>query len=160
MAKDNSANQFPVTGSIPSGLFLVTAAADGKRDGFLASWVQQASFEPLLISLAIKPGRPVYDHIVQGKTFVVHVVGQKNNGVMKPFWGAYNPEKDPFENISVQEEDSLVLLPDCLGAIVCRLEKHVVGGDHDLILARVEKEFSFSSADKPLSHIRSSALNY
>jgi len=159
MAKDASANQFPVTGSITSGLFLVTAT-DGKRDGFLASWVQQASFEPLLISLAIKPGRPVYDHIVDGKAFAVHVVGHKNNGVMKPFWGAYNPEKDPFENLSVQEEDGLVLLPDCLGAIVCRLEKRVEAGDHDLILARVEKEISFSSEDKPLSHIRSSAMNY
>ena len=79
---------------------------------------------------------------------------------MKPFWGAYDPQKDPFENLNVLEEDEVLLLPDCIGAIICRLERRIEAGDHDLILARVEKEHSFSSEDKPLGHVRSSALNY
>ena len=56
-------------GHIPSGLFIVCAKDDEKIDGYLASWVQQVSFDPLLISLAIKPGRPVYDLIINGGVF-------------------------------------------------------------------------------------------
>ena len=44
-------------GHISSGLFIVaTKNKDDLIDGYLASWVQQVSFSPLLISLAIKPG--------------------------------------------------------------------------------------------------------
>ena len=38
-------------GHIPSGLFIVTTTDGGKKDGYLASWVQQVSFEPLVLSL-------------------------------------------------------------------------------------------------------------
>ena len=40
-------------GDIPSGLYIVCSQnKDEHKDGYLASWVQQASFKPLLISLS------------------------------------------------------------------------------------------------------------
>src|SRR5258706_383723 len=44
-------------GRVPSGLFILTVC-DGQREtGMLASWVQQCSFEPPQVSVAVKHGR-------------------------------------------------------------------------------------------------------
>lgn len=48
-------------GHIPSGLFVVAIKDGENKDGYLASWVQQVSFKPLLVSLAISPSRPGYE---------------------------------------------------------------------------------------------------
>jgi flavin reductase (DIM6/NTAB) family NADH-FMN oxidoreductase RutF len=62
-------------GHIPSGLFIVAVqdAQSNTIDGYLASWVQQVSFNPLIVSLAIKPGRPAYDLIKAGHTFAINI---------------------------------------------------------------------------------------
>ena len=64
-------------GHIPSGLFIVSVQNENKFiDGYLASWVQQISFSPLMISLAISPSRPGYESIISGRSFSVNVVGE------------------------------------------------------------------------------------
>src|SRR5690606_40880378 len=85
-------------GKIPSGLFIVTSNHNGQKEGYLGSWIQQVSFSPLLIQISMRPGRPCYDAIKAGGRFCVNVVGQKNGGMMKPFW---NPDKfpDPFAEL-------------------------------------------------------------
>ena len=48
-------------GRIPSGLFVLTVRHGGRELGMLASWVQQCSFEPPQISLAINKERDVLE---------------------------------------------------------------------------------------------------
>ena len=43
-------------GRIPSGLFVVTVRNGDRETGLLASWVQQCSFEPFQVSVAVKAG--------------------------------------------------------------------------------------------------------
>ena len=44
----------------------------------LASWVQQAGFDPPAITVAIKKGRYVVDWINDGAPFVVNVLSDEN----------------------------------------------------------------------------------
>ncbi|MCR9205062.1 MAG: flavin reductase family protein, partial [Halobacteriovoraceae bacterium] len=53
-------------GHIPSGLFIVSVNKDDQKDGYLASWVQQVSFDPLIVAFTIKSDRPGYEAIVSG----------------------------------------------------------------------------------------------
>ena len=46
-------------GRIPSGIFVLTVGRDNVETGMLASWVQQCSFQPPLLSVAIQPGRDI-----------------------------------------------------------------------------------------------------
>ena len=62
-------------GKIPSGLFVVTACEGDRKEGYLGSWIQQASFSPLLLNLAIRPGRPCYDLIHATRRLCINVVG-------------------------------------------------------------------------------------
>ncbi len=148
-------------GKIPSGLFIITATQGEGIDGYLGSWIQQASFKPLLLTMAIKSGRPCYDFIQAHGRFCIHVVGQKNNGLMKPFWKGYDPENNPFAGLEhFRSESGNVILKDALAAFECKKVDSYKPGDHELIIAEVQYCHLLNPEDKPLTHVRKSGLDY
>ena len=148
-------------GKISSGLFIVTAGKNEVYDGYLASWIQQVSFEPLLLSIAMRPGRPCYDFIQENGVFCINIVGQENNGLMKPFWKGYDPNASPFESLEKRVSDlgSLILL-DAMAAIECRKVSSSQPGDHELVIAEVLVSHMIKEKDKPLAHVRKSGASY
>ncbi len=54
----------PALGKIPSGIFVATAVVENAPIGMLCSFVEQAGFEPPMISIALgldRPLRPVLE---------------------------------------------------------------------------------------------------
>jgi flavin reductase (DIM6/NTAB) family NADH-FMN oxidoreductase RutF len=149
-------------GHIPSGLFIICAHDNetGQTDGFLGSWVQQISFDPLMISLCIKPGRPAADHILKGRRFSINVVGEHDRTYLKHFWSGYDPEKNPFAEIDHRLEDQLVYLSGAKSIITCELSQELKPGDHHLVIAKVIDSFVNEEQAKPMVHIRKSGLDY
>ncbi|MEO7427243.1 MAG: flavin reductase family protein [Fibrobacteria bacterium] len=147
-------------GKIPSGLFIVTTVLDGKKEGFLGSWIQQVSFSPLMIQIAIRPGRPGYAAIARHGRFCVNVVGQKNGGMMKPFW---NPDgdADPFSGLewSISARGN-ILLASGVAALECERRSGFTPGDHEIVFAEVVAGHILQSEDKSLTHTRKSGLGY
>lgn len=149
-------------GKIPSGLFIVTArSGSGDRDGFLGSWIQQVSFEPLLITMAIKAGRPFFDILQAEGRFCVNIIGKENGGALKPFWGAYKPGEDALAQVPhrVTTRGSMVL-DGAMGALECRVREILKPGDHHLVIGEVEEALTLKPEDKPMTHIRPSGLDY
>jgi flavin reductase (DIM6/NTAB) family NADH-FMN oxidoreductase RutF len=150
-------------GHIPSGLFIVCAQDQHTKavEGYLASWVQQVSFEPLMISLAIKPGRPACDLILQGNVFTVNVIGDHDNAYMEQFWSGYDPEGNPFDKLDLRRgESGGILLEAAKSAMECRLHSSARPGDHLLVIARVLKCHVLNDLAKPLVHVRETGLTY
>jgi flavin reductase (DIM6/NTAB) family NADH-FMN oxidoreductase RutF len=147
-------------GKIPSGLFIVTTVLEGRKEGYLGSWIQQASFSPLLISIAIRAGRPCYEAIKSHGRFCINVIGSKNGGVMKPFW---SPEStpDPFQGLEQEiTPRGNVVLKTALAAIECEFRSSTKPGDHEIIYAEVVDGHLIQPEDKPLTHVRKSGLSY
>lgn len=147
-------------GKIPSGLFVVTAAQGDRKEGYLGSWIQQASFTPLLLNLAIRPGRPCYDLIQATRRLCINIVGHKNGGMMKPFW---SPETgtDPFSGLEwSRSERGNILLASALAVLECEVRSSVTPGDHEILFVEVVAGSVLQSDDKPLSHVRKSGLGY
>lgn len=152
-------------GHIPSGLFIVCAQDDNSQkhiiDGYLASWIQQVSFEPLLISLAIKPGRPAYDLIKSGKVFTINVVGDHDKNYLKHFWKGYDPENNPFDELEYESSnDGGVIIKAAKSAIDCKLVESIKPGDHEVVIAQVVASHVLSQESRPMTHIRKSGLDY
>ena len=148
-------------GHIPSGLFVVCAKDGEQKDGYLASWVQQVSFKPLLVSFTIKADRPGYKAIVEGKTFTINVVGDHETQYMKHFWSGYDPENNPFKEIDheVSENDG-ILIKGAKSVIECKYVSKSTPGDHEVIVAEVIGSYIYSEDSKPKVHIRKSGLDY
>jgi flavin reductase (DIM6/NTAB) family NADH-FMN oxidoreductase RutF len=147
-------------GKIPSGLFIVTTVLNGRKEGYLGSWIQQASFSPLLISIALRSGRPCYEAIKSHGRFCVNVIGAKNGGVMKPFW---NPDSTPDPFAGLEQETTArgnVVLKNALAAFECELRASIAPGDHEIIYAEVVEGHLIQGEDKPLTHVRKSGLSY
>lgn len=147
-------------GKIPSGLFIVTAAQGDRKEGYLGSWIQQASFEPLLLNLAIRPGRPCYDLIKTTGRLGINVVGHKNDGMMKPFWSP-DAAADPFAGLAwSRSERGNIMLASALAFLECELRTSIAPGDHELLFVEVVAGRVLEPHDKPLHHIRKSGLGY
>lgn len=150
-------------GHIPSGLFIVAVkdATTGVIDGYLASWVQQASFSPLIVSLAVKPGRPAYDLIKSGKPFAINIVGDHDKSYLKHFWKGYDAANNPFHELShSMGEHGGVILPQAKSSIECQMIDSVKPGDHDIVYAKVLASYVHNEEAKPLVHIRKSGADY
>lgn len=150
-------------GHIPSGLFIV-AVKDPKStviDGYLASWVQQVSFDPMMISLAIKPGRPAYELIKAGHPFTVNVVGDHDKTYLKHFWKGYDPANNPFAELphSLGSHGGVVLA-QAKSSIECQLVSSQKPGDHEIVFAKVLASYVQSEEARPMVHIRKSGKDY
>lgn len=150
-------------GHIPSGLFIVTVQDQDKNiiDGYLASWIQQVSFSPLLLSLAIKPGRPAYDLIQSGKVFSINIVGDHDKTYLKHFWKGYDPANNPFKDIPYTTgTHGGVLINGAKSVIECKMVSSSRPGDHELMIAEVMNSYVQNDEAKPMVHIRKSGLDY
>lgn len=150
-------------GHIPSGLFIVAVQdeATNSIDGYLASFVQQVSFNPLIVALAIKPGRPAYDLIKSGKTFAINTVGDHDKSYLKHFWKGYDPTQNPFSELPHQSgQNGGVILEQAKSAFECQLVESVKPGDHDIVFAKVLSSYVMNEESKPLVHVRKSGADY
>jgi flavin reductase (DIM6/NTAB) family NADH-FMN oxidoreductase RutF len=147
-------------GKIPSGLYIITTFFEGRKEGFLGSWVQQASFEPLLLSIALKPGRPCHAAIKAQGRFCLNVIGHNNGGILKPFWNV-KEGVDPFADIAhAVTPRGNILLKQALAAIECEARSSIQPGDHEIVFAEVVEGRILQAEDRPLTHVRKSGSGY
>lgn len=148
-------------GNIPSGLFVVTTHEDGVSDGYLASWVQQVSFSPLMVSLAINESRPGYARIKNGQTFTINIVGDHEMGYLRYFWKGYAPNENPFGEIAHEiTANGGVALKDAVASIDCQIESSLKPGDHEIVIAKVLASRVHNKDAKSKVHLRKSGLDY
>lgn len=146
-------------GHIPSGLFIICAKEGEQYAGYLASWVQQVSFNPLMVSFAINPGRPGRDSIISGEIFTINIVGEHEMGYLKHFWSGY--DKPPFDLFPHHFSPNKGLIIDqAKSTIECRFHSKIVPGDHELVVAEVVASYVQNTEVRPKVHIRKSGLDY
>lgn len=150
-------------GHIPSGLFIVAVQDPSTKliDGYLASFIQQVSFNPLLVAMAIKPGRPAYDLIKAGNKFAINIVGDHDKTYLKHFWKGYDPNSNPFQELPFEVgQRGGVILKQSKSAIECVLKSSSQPGDHEIVIAEVLSSYIQSEEGKPMVHIRKSGADY
>ncbi|MDP4360667.1 flavin reductase family protein, partial [Escherichia coli] len=66
-------------GRISSGLYIITAQKGDVNSAMLASWVMQASFEPLGLTIAVAKDRAIESLMQVGDRFVLNVLEEGNH---------------------------------------------------------------------------------
>ena len=146
-------------GRIPSGLFVVTVRRGADETGLLASWVQQCSFDPPQLSLAIKKGRWVGAWLTEGAALVVNVLDDGQTDMIVHFGRGFGADEAAFEGLAVERLDGGVILVEALACLECRVQEVVSAGDHDLLIARVVGGRLLNEGHS-MVHIRKSGLHY
>jgi flavin reductase (DIM6/NTAB) family NADH-FMN oxidoreductase RutF len=154
----------PVLGSIPSGLFIVTArSAAGQTTGMLASWVQQAGFEPPAITVAVKNGRYLSDWLQQTHRLAVSIVADSQKGLLGHYGKGFEPDENAFDGIDTSEtSDGIPVLSDAIGWLAGDVSGAIDAGDHTIYVVTLNEAGRGPrlGQEQPWTHIRKSGLGY
>jgi flavin reductase (DIM6/NTAB) family NADH-FMN oxidoreductase RutF len=147
-------------GRIPSGLFIVTIRNEAAETGLLASWIQQCSFEPFQVSVAMKPSRPVCQWLTPGATFVVNILQEDQTDLLVHFGKGFAPNEPAFTNLEVDRSmASAPVLTEALAFLECQVSVRSNAGDHDLVIGKVLGGRVLNDG-RPMVHIRKNGSHY
>lgn len=147
-------------GRVASGLFIITAHHGEAETGMLASWVQQCSFEPLLINVAIKRERPIAAWLTDGAAFVVNILDDSQTDMIIHFGRGFELDEPAFTGVEVERpDDGPPVLAEALAYLGCRVAGRYPTGDHDLFIGQVIAGRLLNEGH-PMVHIRKSGFHY
>jgi flavin reductase (DIM6/NTAB) family NADH-FMN oxidoreductase RutF len=147
-------------GRVPSGIFVLAAGHGERETAMLASWVQQCSFDPPQVSVAVRRDREIHELLADGAAFTLNIVPIHATEFLKHFGKGFEPGQPAFTGFAVERTPAGgAVLTDALGYLDCRVAGRCDAGDHELLIARVVGG-RLHSDDKPMVHIRKSGLRY
>jgi flavin reductase (DIM6/NTAB) family NADH-FMN oxidoreductase RutF len=151
---------FAALGRVPSGLFIVTAGCDGDATGMLASWVQQCSFEPPQISLAVRRGRGLNERLQPGVAFTVNILADDQPHLIAHFGRGFDRGEPAFNDVEIEQPpDAPPILKEALAYLQCAARSRCSAGDHDLIVGEVIGGGVLNDG-APMVHLRKSGSHY
>ena len=123
-------------GHFPTGVTIVTTAADGKKHGMTANSVTSVSLDPVMILVCLTREARTRAAIEQARRFAVNILGEHQEEISRRF---AKPGTDHFEGLeAVEGPGGIPLIPGCLAYLACSVHDVVVAGDHDVVLGTVE----------------------
>ncbi len=127
-------------GRISSGLYIITAQKGDVTSAMLASWVMQASFEPLGLTIAVAKDRAIESLMQVGDRFVLNVLEEGNHlHLMKHFLKRFPPGADRFAGIKVQSaQNGSPILTDALAYLECEVSTRMEASDHWIVYSTVQ----------------------
>jgi flavin reductase (DIM6/NTAB) family NADH-FMN oxidoreductase RutF len=148
-------------GRIPSGVFVLTAGRGEGAVAMLASWVQQAGFEPPAVTVAVGKDRHAAGVMKDGGKFALSVVGEGDTGLMKKYARGVREGEDPFAGVATAETPGgVTVLADALAWLECEVMSVCeFGGDHEVFVARVTAGKALKEGAS-FTHLRGNGFHY
>ncbi len=147
-------------GRVPSGLFVVTAKHKDQEDAVLASWVNQCSFDPPALTVALGVTRQARLVVEASQAFIVNVLGKNSNDLMKHFFKVPVPGVSVFDGLKVSKGfHGIKVLSDAVAYVECELREQNAFGDHVVYVGEIVSGKMLKGGD-PYFHVRDSGFNY
>ncbi len=126
-------------GRISNGLYVIAAQKGDRNSAMLASWVAQASFQPLGLSIAVAKDRAIESFLHVGDRFVLNVLEAGNyQSLMKHFLKRFPPGADRFAQVKTYSaSNGSPILAEALAYMECEVASRMECGDHWTIYATV-----------------------
>lgn len=154
----------PILGRIPSGVFILVAGdGNGRTTGMLASWVQQASFEPPQVTVAVNKARYLNAWLQDGSCVTINQVSKGEHSLFKHFAKGFEPDENAFQDVATTEAANglphlTAAMASMEGTVVSRME----AGDHIILLIEIGRAVAHQEpADfDPFVHVRKNGFSY
>jgi flavorubredoxin/flavin reductase (DIM6/NTAB) family NADH-FMN oxidoreductase RutF len=126
-------------GRLSGGLYIITAKKGDVTGAMLASWVTQASFEPLGFTVAVAKDRAIESLMQVGDRFVLNTLEEgKHLSLMKHFLKRFPPGADRFAGIKTQMAlNGSPILTEALAYMECEVVSRMECSDHWLVYSQV-----------------------
>jgi len=135
----NEAAKKTMLRKIPHGLYICGVKDGEEVNGFTASWVMQASFEPPLVVTCVKADSTSHAMIKSSGVFALTILDESQKDVAQNFFKPLRRTGNKFENIEFYpgEETGCPVIKDSLGYVECNVVGSVEKGDHTVFVGEV-----------------------
>jgi len=149
-------------GRISGGLYIITAQKGAVSSAMLASWVTQASFKPLGLTIAVAKDRAIESMMHAGDKFVLNVLEEGNyQSLMKHFLKRFAPGADRFAGVKTQPaSNGSPILTDALAYMECQVVSRMELSDHHIVYAIVDNGRVSNPEALPAVHHRKVGNHY
>ena len=144
-------------GRVASGLFVVTAKCEDKEDAVLASWVNQCSFDPPAVTIALATLRSARLLVEASGAFIINVLPKDDMALLKHF---SRPSEDIFKGVKTHKGlEGIRILNDAVAYLECEVVQAMQAGDHVLYVGEIVGGNTLKGGD-PYIHVRDNGFNY
>jgi len=132
-------NMEKALGRISSGLYIITTKKSDVNGAMLASWVAQASLQPLGFTVAVAKDRAIDSLMQEGDGFVLNVLEEGNyQELKKHFLKRLYPGADRFAGVKTQTANNgCPILTDALAYMECEVVSSMECSDHWILYCTV-----------------------
>jgi flavin reductase (DIM6/NTAB) family NADH-FMN oxidoreductase RutF len=125
---------------MPSGLYLLGTAHDGRRNLMTHNWAMQVSVAPKLLGVAVRGDSLTHELLLGGGAFSLNFVRREDRAVVRAFTkpAVEGPEPGLLSGLPVVE--GVTGVPVVAGApayLECELRASLATGDHTLFVGEV-----------------------
>lgn len=125
-------------GSFATGITVITAKGDGNQPvGLTANSFNSVSLDPPLVLFSLDRGASCCDAFSEGKPFVVNILASDHQDHSNRF-AAKSDDKFAGIEGAVEARNGCVALSGALARFECTSDKVHDGGDHLIIVGRVD----------------------
>lgn len=124
---------------IPHGLYVCGVKEGEEVNGFTASWVMQASFEPPLVVNCVKRDSKSHGMIKASGVFALSVLEAGQKDLAQKFFKPQRRVADKFDDVEfyLGTETGCPIISDSLGYVECQVVGTVEHGDHTVYVGQV-----------------------
>lgn len=126
--------------SLPSGLYVLGSAFEGRRNLMTLNWAMQVSTAPKALAVAVETGAVSHDLIRAGRAFTLNLIGREDRALVRRFVKPLD-DTTPVGPLAGHEVFSAATGAPVLAAAVawldCRVSADVDCGSHRLFVGEV-----------------------
>lgn len=127
-----------VMGRFATGVTAVTVALDGRRRGMTANAVTSLSLHPALVLVCVDRNSAMHSLFEVAEAFAVNILAQDQRAAAE-FFARLKDASDPMGGYAYRNGAlGSPILEEALAWVECRVSERYVGGDHTIIVGRVE----------------------
>lgn len=136
----NEENYKQALGSFPSGVTVVTAYDDnGQVTGLTASAFSALSMDPPLVLVCPNYASDSYPVLKSARSFAINILAAEQTGPCFAFAKKGAEKAEAISQVTVEKSElGNPVLPGAVAVIECSLWQEYEGGDHAILVGKVE----------------------
>lgn len=144
---------------IPHALYICGVKDGDEVNGFTASWVTQASFQPPLVINCVKQDSKSHAMIQASGVFALSFLAEGQKDLAQKFFKPQRRVGNKFEDVEFYlKETGCPIISEALGYIECKVVGSVAQGDHTVFVGEVIAAGVHKDAD--ILSLSSTGWNY
>ena len=109
-----------------------------EANGFIASWVMQSSFEPPMITVAIRNDSASCELLRRHGVFSINLLGKKQEEIARSLVRPHHRSEEKLDDFNhAAEMTGAPVLKEAMAFVECRVQELVPSGDHLLAIGEV-----------------------